>query len=102
MWDIWKWLEVSVCKFTLAFAQVLELAQAACHSSTATELEANEKQIWCFLSFGDLHHIIEHHQTLNTQNCWRSHFVVSLKALEALKFLKLFATNQLTGGAICW
>ena len=44
------------------------------------------KQIWCFLSSGDLHHIIKHHQTLNTQNRWRSHFVVSLKVPEALIF----------------
>jgi len=32
----------------LASAQVLELAQAACHSSTATELEANENKSGAF------------------------------------------------------
>ncbi len=73
MWDIVGYLEMAG---SFGFPQVLELAQAACHS-TATELEAERLQ--CFLS-DDLH-IMKHQHS----EPWRSHFVVSLKMPEASK-----------------
>ena len=59
------------------------------------------KQIWCFLSSGDLHHIIKHHQTLNTQNRGGHTSWFPWKCLKLWIWWD-FATNQLTGGAICW